>query len=89
MPRRAKKLANPVVPCSLNHDRPDYIRTFLQPFLTYTTPSATSFTLQTESTYDRQSETWSVPVNVSAGRVVKAGSQLLQRKAGVSFLFPR
>ena len=78
-------LANHVWSLTGGDDRPDYTRTFLQPFVTYTAPSATSFTLQTESTYDWESETWTVPVNLSVGQVVKLGSQLLQLKAGVRY----
>jgi hypothetical protein len=39
--------------------------TFLQPFLSYTTKSSTTFTLNTESTYDWDAEQWTVPVNAS------------------------
>jgi hypothetical protein len=43
--------------------------TFLQPFLTYTTPGGTSFSLTTESTYDWEAEAWSVPINAVVSRV--------------------
>lgn len=78
-------LANHVWSVAGDGDRPDYDRSFLQPFLTYTTPSATSFTLQTESTYDWDTEKWSVPVNFSIAQVMKAGGQLMQLKAGVRY----
>ena len=78
-------LANHVWSFAGDDSRADYNRTFLQPFLTYTTPKATSFTLQTESTYDWESEEWSVPVNASVSQVLKAGSQLMQLKAGVRY----
>ena len=35
-------------------DRPDVSKTFLQPFLSYTTPSAISYALNTEATYDHE-----------------------------------
>lgn len=78
-------LANHVWSFAGDDNRADYNRSFLQPFVTYTTPKATSFTLQTESTYDWEGKTWSVPVNFIFGQVVKAGSQLMQLKAGVRY----
>ena len=78
-------LANHVWSFAGDDDRADYDRTFLQPFVTYTTASATAFTLQTESTYDWESEQWTVPVNFIVGQVVKVGSQLMQLKAGVRY----
>ena len=51
----------------------DINQTFLQPFLSYTTPKATSFTLNTESTYDWENEEWSVPINFLVAQVVKIG----------------
>ena len=44
-------LANHVWSFADDGDRDSYNRSFLQPFLTYTTATATSFTVQTESTY--------------------------------------
>ena len=38
------------------HAPPDIDATFLQPFLSYTTTDAWTFTLNTESTYDWESE---------------------------------
>jgi len=68
-----------------NDDRDDYDRSFVQPFLSYTTPSALSVTLQTESTYDWEAEEWSVPLNLIFGQVTKVGSQLLQLRGGVRY----
>jgi len=43
-------------------DDRDYVSsTFLQPFLTFTTKTATSFTVQTESTYNWNNEEWTSP----------------------------
>ena len=78
-------LANHVWSFAGDDDRADYDRTFVQPFLTYTTPTAISFTLQTESTYDWEAREWSVPVNLIGGKVVKVGSQLMQLKGGLRY----
>jgi hypothetical protein len=63
----------------------DISATFLQPFLSYTTPKATSFTLNTESTYDWVNEQWSVPINATVGQVVKLGHQPVQFSVGARY----
>lgn len=78
-------LANHVWSFAGDDKRADYNRSFLQPFISYTTPTATTFSLQTESTYDWESEEWTVPINFSVSQVVKVGSQLMQLKAGVRY----
>ncbi|QYZ65222.1 MAG: transporter [Gammaproteobacteria bacterium (ex Lamellibrachia satsuma)] len=78
-------LANHVWSYAGDDARTDYTRSFVQPFFTYTTKTATSFTLQTESTYDWESEEWSVPVNLIAAQVLKLGDQLLQVRAGLRY----
>jgi hypothetical protein len=78
-------LANHVWSFAGDDNRDDYDRSFIQPFLSYTTPSAMSVTLQTESSYDWETEEWSVPLNLIVGQVTKVGSQLLQPRAGVRY----
>ncbi len=63
----------------------DINQTFLQPFLSYTTSNAWTFTLNTESTYDWEAEQWSVPVNAVATKVVKVGDQLVSVGGGVRY----
>jgi hypothetical protein len=65
--------------------RADISATFVQPFLSYTTKSATSFGLNTESTYDWKSNRWTVPINVTVGQVLKLGSQLIQVGGGARY----
>lgn len=78
-------LANHIWSFAGEEDRPDVNATFLQPFLSYSTPSATTFYLNTESTYDWESETWSVPLNAGVNQVVKAGGQLMQVGIGTGY----
>lgn len=59
--------------------------TFLQPFLVYTTPKATSIGLNTEATYDWEANDWSVPINLTLGQVVKLGRQPVQLTGGVRY----
>ena len=60
----------------------DVSSTFLQPFLSYTTPTAWSFTTQMEATYDWERSQWSVPAGFLVGKVTKVGSQLINITAG-------
>lgn len=59
--------------------------TLLQPFLSFTTKTATTFSLQTESSYNWNTENWFVPINVSVSQVLKLGPQLIQLKFGVRY----
>jgi len=47
--------------------------TYLQPFVSYSTPDAWTFGVNTESTYDWTAKQWSVPVNASVSKIVKFG----------------
>jgi hypothetical protein len=66
-------------------DRDEVSTTFLQPFLTYTTPAAWSFTANSESTYDWESDQSSVPLNLVVSKVTKFGSQLVSLQAGARY----
>ena len=54
-------------------ERDDVSYTFLQPFLTYTTKTSTTFGVNTESTYDWENQQWNVPLNFFISQVVKIG----------------
>jgi hypothetical protein len=60
-------------------------QTFLQPFLNYTTPSATTFFLSTESAYDWQSEKWSIPINFGVNQLFTIGAQKIQIGGGLRY----
>jgi hypothetical protein len=66
-------------------DRPDVSSSFLQPFVSYTTPDAWTFTLNTESTYDWKAEQWSVPINFQVSKLVKFGKQPVSFTAGARY----
>ena len=66
-------------------NRADVNATFLQPFLTYTTPTRWTFGLNTESSYDWENEQWSVPVNVSASNLLRIGNQLVSLGGGLRY----
>jgi hypothetical protein len=54
-------------------DRNYVSATFLQPFISYTTKTKTTFGLNTESTYDWHNSQWTVPINFSISQLVKIG----------------
>jgi len=65
--------------------RPDISTTFLQPFLAYTTPTAWTYAVNTESTYDWNAKQWSVPLNLNISKVTKIDSQLISVGGGVRY----
>jgi len=66
-------------------NRADVNATFIQPFITYTTKTATTFGLNTESTYNWKAENWSVPINLTVAQLMKFGKQPVQLGAGVRY----
>jgi len=78
-------LANHIWSFAGEDDRDDVNATFLQPFLTYTTPTSWSYTLTAESTYDWDSEEWAVPVNLNVTKLTRVGTQLLSVGGGVRY----
>ena len=66
-------------------DRNSVSSTLLQPFVSYTTKTATSISLQTESSYNWNTEKWSVPVSLSVSQVLKLGPQIIQLKLGARY----
>lgn len=68
-----------------NDNRQDVSSTFLQPFLTYTTKSHTTFVLNTESTYDWKNEQWTVPINLMVAQLVKIGDAPVQFQLGAKY----
>ncbi len=71
-------LANHIWSFAGDDDRNDVDATFIQPFLTYTTPTGVSVVLQTESTYDWESKQWTVPVQAGVTKVTRIGGQAVQ-----------
>ncbi len=59
--------------------------TFLQPFVSYITPTKTTFTLNTETTYDWHNDQWIVPVNFVVSQLFKIGDQPVQAFVGARY----
>ena len=56
--------------------------TLLQPFISYTTKTYTTFGLNTESTYDWTNQQWTVPLNLTVSQMLKLGGQPIQLQVG-------
>ena len=78
-------LANHLWSVAGDSDRSHVNATFIQPFAAYTTPTAWTLTLQTESTYDWRASQWSIPVHGIASKVVRFGNQLVSVGGGVRY----
>jgi hypothetical protein len=78
-------LANHIWSFDGNDDRNDISSTFLQPFLSYTTKDAWTYTINSESTYNWKSSQWTVPINVVVSKVTKFGDQLVSVGGGVRY----
>jgi hypothetical protein len=78
-------IANHVWSVAGNDNRSDINSTYIQPFLAYNTPTAWTFNMNTESTYDWESEQWSVPVNFMVSKVRHFGEQMVSIQGGVRY----
>lgn len=78
-------LANHVWSFAGSDSRDDINNTFLQPFVAYTWPSAWTASLQSETTYNWETERWSVPVNLAVAKLVKLGRLPVSLQAGVGY----
>ena len=66
-------------------ERADISTTFIQPFVSYTTPKAVTFSFNTESTYDWENEQWSVPINFGVSKLVRIGKQPVSLGATIRY----
>jgi len=63
----------------------DISATYVQPFLSYTTPKYTTYGINTESTYNWKTSQWSVPINATVTQMLKIHGQLLTLQGGVRY----
>ena len=78
-------LANHIASFAGSDSRADVNATFLQPFVSYTTPTAWTFTINSKSTYNWETEQWSAPINGVVSKITKIGSQLVSVGAGLRY----
>lgn len=72
-------------------DRPQINATFLQPFVTYNVPDSGggSIAAQAEATYDWEGKQWTIPLSVSASKVLNIGRQAMSVSAGPRYYVER
>ncbi len=66
-------------------DRDEISNTFMQPFVAYTTPTAWTVSVQSESNYNWMTDQWSIPVNLGLSKLVKIGKLPVSLQAGVGY----
>jgi hypothetical protein len=76
-------LANQVWSFAGDDARPDVSQAFVQPFFAYTTKSYTTFTINTESSYDWETSEWTVPLNLMVTQLLKIGGHPIAFQIGV------
>jgi hypothetical protein len=59
--------------------------TFLQPFVSFTTKTYTTFAINTESTYDWADRQWTVPLNFMVQQLLKIGKQPVAFQLGYRY----
>lgn len=78
-------LANHIWSFAGDDARADISSTFLQPFVSYILPTHTTFTLNTESTYDWKNEQWSIPINGIVSQLLKIDGKPVSIFAGIRY----
>ena len=75
-------LANHIWGVNDPSDREKISATYLQPFVAHTTPTAVTYTLLTESTYDWKSKQWTVPIIAAVSKLTSIGDQKVSFQLG-------
>jgi hypothetical protein len=63
-------------------DRRSVNSSFFQPFVAYATKTKTTFTINTEATYDWNESQWTVPLNLTVAQLVRFGKLPVQFTVG-------
>lgn len=78
-------LANHIWSVAGDDARADISATFLQPLVAYTTPDALTFTINSETTYDWETEEWAAPISLQVSKVTRLGKQPVSIGGGVRY----
>ena len=65
--------------------KPGVSSAFLQPFVSYTFKNTTAIGLNTESTFDFTTSTWSAPINLTIGKLYRFGKQPVNLTIGAKY----
>lgn len=71
-------LANHIWSIAGKDSRGDISSTLIQPFFSHSSAKGTTFSLNTETSYDWKGKNWLVPVNVSVAQLTRIGKQRVQ-----------
>jgi hypothetical protein len=82
-------LANHLWSFAGDDDRADVSATFLQPFYSYGLGGGATVTLNSESTYNWETEDWSIPLNLAYSKVFTLGTQMMQWQIGARYYLER
>jgi hypothetical protein len=82
-------LANHVWSVGGDEDRDDVNLTYIQPFLSWTSPKATTLGINTEASYNWRTRSWTAPVNLSISQLYKFGSQRVSLGGGLKIYAAR
>ena len=63
----------------------DVSSAFLQPFVSYTFKNTTAIGLNTESTFDFETSTWTSPINLTVGKLYRFGKQPVNLTIGAKY----
>lgn len=75
-------LANHLWSFAGEESRADISATFLQPFLSYTTKTQTTWGGNSESTFNWENDQWTVPFNLTVSQLLKLGKQPVSLQLG-------
>lgn len=75
-------LANQLWSFAGSGNQADVNATYLQPFLAHTTKKFTTFSINTQSTYDWESSEWSIPIFLQVAQLVKIAHKPVQFQLG-------
>ena len=78
-------LVNHVWDVAGKSSRADVSSTFMQPFVSYTTKTAWTYGLNTESLYNWETDKWSVPINATISKLTSIGQQKVSLQVGLRY----
>jgi len=78
-------LANHLWSYAGSSDRSEINATYLQPFLTYTNKNHTSFSVNSESSYDWRSYQWTAPIHAMVSQLLRVGGMPISVQAGYRY----
>ena len=78
-------LGNQIWSIAGDSQRQNISAAYIQPFVSYTTKTYTSFTVNTESTYDWENSQWTVPLNFMVSQIFKIGGQPMSLQLGARY----